>query len=82
MITDIRIAEQKCKELNAKRGHQNQFKSLEERDRHLKREVAFLDRQLNENIEQINEIEHSMLEDENDIVELQQTLQVFSVLLY
>lgn len=79
LITDIRIAEQKCKELNAKRGHQNQFKSPGARDRHLRREIAFLDRQLNENVEQINDIEQSMLEDENDIAELQRTLQVFAV---
>lgn len=76
LITDIRIAEQKCKELGAKQGHHDQFQTVVQRDHHLKREIVFIDHQLGENTDQIREVESSMLEDDNETIRLQQTFGV------
>lgn len=76
MLTDIRISEQKCKELFAKQGYLEQFRTVEERDLYLKREIAFIDRQLAANKDQIREIEASIAADEEEISSLQTTLTV------
>ncbi|WKX98062.1 hypothetical protein Q1695_013617 [Nippostrongylus brasiliensis] len=63
LSSDIRIAETKSKELFAKQGHKDQFKSAEERDAFLRREVRHITRQIGETDEQMKDIEKS-LEDE------------------
>ncbi|VDM65772.1 unnamed protein product [Strongylus vulgaris] len=64
LSSDIRIAETKSKELFAKQGHKDQFKSAEERDSFLRREVRHITRQIGDTEEQITDIEKS-LEEEN-----------------
>ncbi|KIH58765.1 SMC protein Flexible Hinge domain protein, partial [Ancylostoma duodenale] len=63
LSSDIRIAETRSKELFAKQGHKDQFKSAEERDAFLRREVRHITRQIGDTEEQITDIEKS-LEDE------------------
>ncbi|KAK5976353.1 putative septum site-determining protein MinC [Trichostrongylus colubriformis] len=63
LSSDIRIAEMKSKELFAKQGHKDQFKSAEERDAFLRREVRHMTRQIDDTEEQMKDIEKS-LEDE------------------
>ncbi|PIO56025.1 SMC protein Flexible Hinge domain protein, partial [Teladorsagia circumcincta] len=63
LSSDIRIAEMKSKELFAKQGHKDQFKSAEERDTFLRREVRHMTRQIDDTEEQMKDIEKS-LEDE------------------
>ncbi|KAE9415025.1 hypothetical protein Angca_008256 [Angiostrongylus cantonensis] len=63
LSSDIRIAETKSKELFAKQGHKDQFKSAEERDAYLRREVRHFTRQIGDTEEQMKDIEKS-LEDE------------------
>ncbi|EPB69959.1 RecF/RecN/SMC protein [Ancylostoma ceylanicum] len=63
LSSDIRIAETRSKELFAKQGHKDQFKSAEERDAFLRREVRHITRQIGDTEEQISDIEKS-LEDE------------------
>uniref|UniRef100_A0A183FJW7 Structural maintenance of chromosomes protein n=1 Tax=Heligmosomoides polygyrus TaxID=6339 RepID=A0A183FJW7_HELPZ len=74
LSSDIRIAETKSKELFAKQGHKDQFKSAEERDAFLRREVRHITRQIGDTDEQMKDIEKS-LEDETREEE-QLTLQV------
>ncbi|VDM59834.1 unnamed protein product [Angiostrongylus costaricensis] len=71
LSSDIRIAETKSKELFAKQGHKDQFKSAEERDAYLRREVRHFTRQIGDTEEQMKDIEKS-LEDEELGVELQE----------
>ncbi|KAL3115952.1 hypothetical protein niasHT_007252 [Heterodera trifolii] len=61
--SDIRIGEQKCRELYAKQGHREQFKTVEERDRHLRKEIHWIERRIDETEHQITEIEESIVED-------------------
>src|SRR2546423_1448544 len=76
LAADIRIAEQACKELSAKQGHQERFKSQGDRDRYLQREVKFLQQQKGESEAQITEIERSMREEEEESNTMQNRLMV------
>lgn len=78
LLTDIRICEQKCKELNAKQGYFDQFQTVEDRDKYLKREISFIERQLDQNNAQINEIKQSMEADEEEVLSVQENLTVNS----
>ncbi|VDK78790.1 unnamed protein product [Litomosoides sigmodontis] len=72
--TDIRIAEQRCKELYAKQGHRDQYKTVEERDKILQKEIRFYDRQLQDIHEQIADIEKSLQEEEQEEQQLHQKI--------
>lgn len=74
--TDISINEQKCKELNAKLGRQDQFKSPQDRDNYLNREINTTNKQIRESDAQIEDIERSIVEDTNEIEQLQQQAHV------
>lgn len=74
--TDISINEQKCKELNAKLGRQDQFSSVQERDNYLNREINTTNKQIRETDAQIKEIERSIEEDSKEIEQLQQEIHV------
>jgi chromosome segregation ATPase len=63
--SDIRIIDQRCKELYSKQGHRDQFKTVEERDKHLKREMNWIDTQVYQTRNQIQEIQTS-IEKENE----------------
>lgn len=82
LLTDIRISEQKCKELYAKQGQKDQFKSVEERDLYLKKEIKFIDSQLDENKKQINEIQASLNADQEETQSLQKTLTVTRIKIF
>jgi structural maintenance of chromosome 3 (chondroitin sulfate proteoglycan 6) len=71
LMSEIRIAEQKCKELHAKLGYREQFKSKAERDTYLKKELNFLDRQNDETEDQITKIQKTITEDDKDFERLQ-----------
>lgn len=74
--TDISINEQKCKELNAKLGRQDQFSNVQERDNYLHREINTTTKQIQETDRQITEIEHSIQEDQNEANDLERMAQV------
>uniref|UniRef100_A0A0R3RY53 Structural maintenance of chromosomes protein n=1 Tax=Elaeophora elaphi TaxID=1147741 RepID=A0A0R3RY53_9BILA len=72
--TDIRIAEQRCKELYAKQGYRDQYKTVEERDKILQKEIRFYDRQLQDIHEQIAGIEKSLQDEEQEEQQLHQKI--------
>lgn len=74
LMSEIRISDQKCKELYAKTGYKEQFKTKADRDRHLKREMNFLDKQANATDEQIREIDSSIKADKQEFESLNVTL--------
>lgn len=76
LLTDIRISEQRCKELYAKQGQKDQFKNKEERDMFLRKEIKFIDSQLDENKKQINGLQNSLKDDETEIELIQKKLTV------
>uniref|UniRef100_A0A183BL97 Structural maintenance of chromosomes protein n=1 Tax=Globodera pallida TaxID=36090 RepID=A0A183BL97_GLOPA len=73
--SDIRIGEQKCRELYAKQGHQEQFKTVEERDRHLRKEIHWIERRIDETEHQIREIDEAIVEDGKEHERLQTEFQ-------
>ena len=77
LTSDIRISEQMCKELYAKQGYREKFKTKEERDRYLKKEINFLEHQKSETGDQIKIIEDSMTEDKNEHERLHTYLMVY-----
>uniref|UniRef100_A0A914V280 Structural maintenance of chromosomes protein 3 n=1 Tax=Plectus sambesii TaxID=2011161 RepID=A0A914V280_9BILA len=81
-LTDLRIREQRCKELYAKQGHKDQFRNEEERDKWLNKEIRFFERQLGETRDQIDGLARELATEEasdNDAkskaVEMQQAIQ-------
>lgn len=85
--TDIRILEQRCRELYAKQGHREQFKTVEERNRHLERELLWINGQVLDTEQQIKDIEESNRNDEEKRRQLEEEFQVgkgknFSSLIY
>ncbi|VDN07444.1 unnamed protein product, partial [Thelazia callipaeda] len=72
--TDIRIAEQRCKELYAKQGYRDQYKTVEERDKILQKEIRFYDRQLQDIHDQIAGIEKSLQDEEQEEQQLHQKI--------
>ncbi|KHN78488.1 Structural maintenance of chromosomes protein 3 [Toxocara canis] len=46
--TDIRILDQRCEELYSKQGQKDQYRTVEERDSHLKKRIHFYERQIAE----------------------------------
>lgn len=76
LLTDIRISEQRCKELYAKQGQKDQFKNKEERDMFLRKEIKFIDSQLDENKKQITGLQNSLKDDETEIELIQKKLTV------
>ncbi|CAK5024343.1 unnamed protein product [Meloidogyne enterolobii] len=73
--SDIRILDQRCKELYAKQGHLDKFRTVAERDKHLNAEIQWIDRQSDEMKNQINEIKASIKADENEKETLAQRLR-------
>uniref|UniRef100_A0A0K0DPL4 AAA_23 domain-containing protein n=1 Tax=Angiostrongylus cantonensis TaxID=6313 RepID=A0A0K0DPL4_ANGCA len=78
LSSDIRIAETKSKELFAKQGHKDQFKSAEERDAYLRREVRHFTRQIGDTEEQMKDIEKSLEDETCEEEQLTSHVQVFS----
>ncbi|KAI6188353.1 Structural maintenance of chromosomes protein [Aphelenchoides besseyi] len=72
--TDIQINEQKCKEMNAKIGRKETFKTVEERDKYLKKEINTSENQKKEIQQQVEEVERSIEEDDKETQELMDTL--------
>ncbi|KAH7716577.1 chromosome associated protein [Aphelenchoides avenae] len=72
LASDVRIAEQKVKELHAKQGQRDQFRTVEERDTHLKKQMYHLDRQVDDVESQIRQIEENIAEEEQEEHELQE----------
>lgn len=68
--TDIRIMEQQYKDLCAKQGFRDHYKTVEERDKALSKEIRFYDRQLADTKGQIESIENSLQEEEQEEQEL------------
>lgn len=64
--SDIRIIDQRCKELYSRQGHQEQFKTMAERDKHLQHEISWIDRQIYETQKQIDEIQESIQHDKDE----------------
>uniref|UniRef100_A0A914KU80 Structural maintenance of chromosomes protein 3 n=3 Tax=Meloidogyne TaxID=189290 RepID=A0A914KU80_MELIC len=79
--SDIRIMDQRCKELYAKQGHPEQFRTVAERDKHLKTELQWIDRQSYEMKNQIEEIKKSIRADEEEKETLGQRLRQEKILL-
>nr|CAD2148029.1 unnamed protein product [Meloidogyne enterolobii] len=79
--SDIRILDQRCKELYAKQGHPEQFRTVAERDKHLKTELQWIDRQSYEMKNQIEEIKKSIRADEEEKETLGQRLRQEKILL-
>ncbi|KAI1727854.1 SMC proteins flexible hinge domain-containing protein [Ditylenchus destructor] len=79
LLTDIRIAEQKCKELNARQGHKDHFRTPEERDAYLNREVHFIDNQITQCETQITSIDTSLREEESEKSQLKRDLTELTV---
>uniref|UniRef100_A0A914LKC3 SMC hinge domain-containing protein n=1 Tax=Meloidogyne incognita TaxID=6306 RepID=A0A914LKC3_MELIC len=73
--SDIRIMDQRCKELYAKQGHLEKFRTVAERDKHLNAEIQWIDGQIIEMDNQIKEIEKSIKADEKEKETLAQRLQ-------
>lgn len=69
--TDISINEQKCKELNAKLGRQDQFSNAQERDNYLNREINSATNQIHETDRQIADIERSINDDQSEAASLE-----------
>jgi len=69
--------DQRCKELYAKQGHPEQFRTVAERDKHLKTELQWIDRQSYEMKNQIEEIKKSIRADEEEKETLGQRLRVW-----
>ncbi|CAJ0572595.1 unnamed protein product, partial [Mesorhabditis spiculigera] len=64
--SDVRIAENRLNDLLLKQGHKQQFKTAEERDNFLKKEIKFVKTQLGDTEEQIQTIERSLVEEAAD----------------
>ncbi|VDK54762.1 unnamed protein product [Anisakis simplex] len=79
LSTDIRISEQRCKELYAKQGHKDQYKTVEERDKVLNKEIRFYDRQLADTEDQIGEIERSLHDEEQEEEQLNQQIMALGL---
>jgi len=58
--------DQRCKELYAKQGHLEKFRTVAERDKHLNAEIQWIDGQIIEMDNQIKEIEKSIKADEKE----------------
>ncbi|KAI6242798.1 Structural maintenance of chromosomes protein [Aphelenchoides fujianensis] len=71
--TDIKINDQKCKEMNAKLGRKDQFKTVEERDKYLKREINTNEKQKTDIERQVEEIQRSIQDDEEETRGLHET---------
>ncbi|KAK6030871.1 RecF/RecN/SMC protein [Ostertagia ostertagi] len=82
LSSDIRIAEMKSKELFAKQGHKDQFKSAEERDTFLRREVRHMTRQIDDTEEQMKDIEKSLEEETHEEEQLTTHVQELGVELH
>ncbi|KAI6228153.1 Structural maintenance of chromosomes protein [Aphelenchoides besseyi] len=67
--TDIQINEQKCKEMNAKIGRKETFKTVEERDNYLKRQINISENQKKEIQQQVEEVERSIEDDDKETQE-------------
>ncbi|KAH7713122.1 SMC protein Flexible Hinge Domain containing protein [Aphelenchoides avenae] len=64
---DVRVAEQKVKELHAKQGQRDQFRTAEERDTHLKKQIYHLNRQVDDVESQVHQIEESIAKEKHDL---------------
>ncbi|CAJ0937278.1 unnamed protein product, partial [Mesorhabditis belari] len=64
--SDVRIAENRLKELLLKQGHGHQFKSVAERDDFFEKEIRFVRSQLRDTEEQMQTIERSLEEEASD----------------
>uniref|UniRef100_A0A1I8B5N8 SMC hinge domain-containing protein n=1 Tax=Meloidogyne hapla TaxID=6305 RepID=A0A1I8B5N8_MELHA len=73
--SEIRIIDQRCKELYAKQGHSNKFRTVEERDKYLAKELEWINSQSNEMNKQIREIESSIQADKKEREKLAKELQ-------
>ncbi|XGW08248.1 hypothetical protein V3C99_010949 [Haemonchus contortus] len=82
LSSDIRIAEMKSKELFAKQGHKDQFKSAEERDTFLRREVRHITRQIDDTEEQMKDIEKSLDDEAREEEQLTTHVQELGVELH
>lgn len=74
--SDIRIIDQRCKELYGKQGHREQYKTVEERDKYLKNEIRWIDGQIYETNNQINEIDGSIQKEDEENEALRERFQV------
>uniref|UniRef100_A0A0N5ACJ7 Structural maintenance of chromosomes protein 3 n=1 Tax=Syphacia muris TaxID=451379 RepID=A0A0N5ACJ7_9BILA len=72
----IRIMEQRYKDLCAKQGFRDHYKTVEERDKALSKEIRFYDRQLADTQSQIESIENSLQEEEQEEQELNTKIRV------
>ncbi|KAK0396599.1 hypothetical protein QR680_001781 [Steinernema hermaphroditum] len=70
--TELRIKDQRFKELYAKQGYSDRFTSKKERDEYLRREINFTVEQRAETEKQIADIENSIKDDDAAIEKLQQ----------
>uniref|UniRef100_A0A1I7YP81 Structural maintenance of chromosomes protein n=1 Tax=Steinernema glaseri TaxID=37863 RepID=A0A1I7YP81_9BILA len=70
--TELRIKDQRYKELYAKLGYSDRFTDIKERDEHLQREIAFTTQQRFETQKQIKDIQNTIAEDDSAIEKLQQ----------
>lgn len=77
--SDIRIAENRLKDLLQKMGHGTTFKTTEERDNFLRREIRFVQSQLRETEDQMGVIERSLVEEANDEQQVNDMIQSLAV---
>uniref|UniRef100_A0A1I7XSN2 SMC hinge domain-containing protein n=1 Tax=Heterorhabditis bacteriophora TaxID=37862 RepID=A0A1I7XSN2_HETBA len=79
LSSDVRIAETRSKELFAKQGHRDQFKSAEERDAFLRREVRHMARQIGETEDQMKDIEKSLDDESREEEQMNSQIREFGV---
>uniref|UniRef100_A0AC35THX2 Structural maintenance of chromosomes protein n=1 Tax=Rhabditophanes sp. KR3021 TaxID=114890 RepID=A0AC35THX2_9BILA len=71
VLTDIKICEQRCKDLYARQGQQDQFKTLGDRDNYLNHEIRKMDRYLDEFKGRVTEIEELIENDKQESEKVQ-----------
>uniref|UniRef100_A0A0N5B2I2 Structural maintenance of chromosomes protein n=1 Tax=Strongyloides papillosus TaxID=174720 RepID=A0A0N5B2I2_STREA len=74
LLTDIKICEQKRKDLYIRQGQQDQFRTTEDRDNYLRRECKKMDRYLSELRERVTESESSIEQDKKETEEIQKDI--------
>ncbi|KAH7694762.1 SMC protein Flexible Hinge Domain containing protein, partial [Aphelenchoides avenae] len=67
LARDVYVAEQKVKELHAKQSQRDQFRTAEERDTHLKKQIYHLNRQVDDVESQVHQIEESIAKEKHDL---------------